>query len=370
MRNFLSMSIILLLLGSFSVFAAGSEEEIVIGVAGPFTGDFANYGIPTQRAVNDYVETVNAAGGVKGRTIRVVAEDEQCAAEQAVNVSQKLVDEGAVAVIGHICSSATIAALSTYTDVGIPVVSPSSTNTSITFSGDFPTFARTISYDAKQAEVQLEYLNEIGVETIAVLHDKGDYGKGLADNAIEEAEKYGIEVLLFEGITPGALDYSAIVLKVAGVNPDAVIFGGYHPEASKLVSQMVSQNFTVPFIGGDGIKTDTFIGLAKEEAEGVYATSPEDTSRLPMTTAVRAAHIEKYGEEPGVFFDNGYAAIQVVVEALNNAESLDAESVLAAIKGGTFDTTVGTISFDEKGDVIGVGFAVYQVVDGSYVQVD
>ncbi len=369
MKNFVKILVIFLLVfGSVSVFAGGSSEEIVVGVAGPYTGDLASYGIPTQRAVSDYIEEVNAAGGIQGKMIQVIAEDEQCAPDQAVNVAQKFVDAGAVAVIGHICSGATIAALPTYTEAGIPVISPSATNVSITTSGDYPTFLRTIAHDEKQAELQIDFLNSLGVKSIVALHDKGDYGKGLAEFASAAAEANGIEVLLFEGITPGALDYSAVILKISEANPDAVVFGGYHPEASKLVAQMKSQGLDIPFIAGDGVKDDTFISVAKEDAEGVYATGVIDTTTLPVTARARSAYSDKYGEEPGAFFDNGYAAIQVLIEVLQSSGA-DADALLSALKSNTFSTTLGDISFNNQGDVEGAGFAVYQVVNGSYERV-
>ena len=140
------------------------------------------------------------------------------------------------------------------------------------------------------------------LKKIAVLHDKGDYGKGLAEFAkgFLEADSRG-EVVLYEGITPGAVDYSAVVQKIKRSGAEAVIFGGYHPEASKIVSQMRKKRMKTIFISDDGVKDDTFIKVAKEYAEGVYATGPMDVSKNPRATAANEAHKKAYGADPGAF---------------------------------------------------------------------
>jgi len=208
------------------------------------------------------------------------------------------------------------------------------------------------------------------LKKIAVLHDKGDYGKGLAEFAKGFLEKSGkAEVVLYEGITPGAVDYSAVVQKIKRSGAEAVIFGGYHPEASKIVSQMRKKRMDTIFISDDGVKDDTFIKVAKEFAEGVYATGPKDVSKNPMAVAANEEHKKTYGEDPGAFFLNAYAATLALLNAVEKAGSTDYDAVAKALKTEYVDTPLGKIRFDEKGDALGVGFSVYQVQNGAYVEI-
>lgn len=353
------------------VFAGGQGEAgaIKLAVAGAHSGDLASYGLPTVNAVELVVDEVNANGGIDGRMIELLVEDDQCAPEVATNTASKLVGEEVVAVIGHICSGATRSALGIYTPEDVIVISPSATNPSLTQSGEFPTFFRTIAPDDAQGQLQARFAaEELGIGSVAILHDGGDYGKGLADFAqiALEADYPNVEVVLYEGVTVGAVDYSAIINRVAASGAEAVIFGGYHPEASKLVGQMRTQGIDIPFISGDGVKDESFIEVAGDASEGVYATGPMDTAGNPIAEAARQAHIDAYGEEPGPFFMNGYAAALAIVNAIDVAGSTDSAAIMDALRSEYVDTPVGSISFDEKGDAIGVGFAVYQVQNGVY----
>jgi branched-chain amino acid transport system substrate-binding protein len=213
-------------------------------------------------------------------------------------------------------------------------------------------------------------VSELGFNRFAVLHDKGDYGKGLAEFAQGFLEEEGAEIALFEGITAGAVDYSAIINRINAADVDAVVFGGYHPEASKLVGQMRQQGMDVDFISGDGVKDDTFIQVAGSDAEGVFATGAIDTTSNPVAIEATEAHQEKYGSDPGPFFLNGYAATQALLNAIEAAGSTDYEAVTAALRDESVETPLGNISFDGKGDAEGVGFSMYQVQNGRYVELD
>ncbi|MFP4564799.1 MAG: branched-chain amino acid ABC transporter substrate-binding protein, partial [Spirochaetia bacterium] len=290
----------------------------------------------------------------------------------ATNVATKLVGEEVVAVIGHICSGATKAALGIYTESNIPVMSPSATNPPLTQSGDYPIFFRTIAPDDAQARLQVDFaLNELELSKLAVLHDKGDYGKGLAEFARQYLEEDSrAEVVLYEGITPGAVDYTAVINKVKNSGAEAIIYGGYHPEASKIVTQMRRSAMDTLFISDDGVKDETFIKVAGEYAEDVYATGPKDTSNNPLAIAAVQAHRDEYGEDPGAFFLNAYAAALAFTNAIEQAGSTDYEAITEALRSNFVETPLGNVKFDEKGDAIGVGFSMYQVQDGVYVEVE
>ena len=358
-----------LMVGVFtgSCFAA---DTIKIGIGGAHSGDLASYGLPIVKAAKLVVEDVNAKGGILGKQVEVIAEDDVCKPEVATNTATKLASAGVTVVVGHVCSGATKAALDIYKDSKIIAMSGSATNPELTQSGKYPNFFRTIASDDAQAKLEVDFaLDTLKLKKIAVLHDKGDYGKGLAEFAKTFIEKSGKgEVVLFEGVTPGAVDYSSVVNKVKKSGAEAIIFGGYHPEASKIVSEMRKSKMKTIFISDDGVKDETFIKVAGKYAEGVYATGPKDTSTNPMDKAVKEAYKKAYGEDVGVFSINGYAATQALLNAIQKAGSTDYDAIVKALRTEYVDTPLGKIKFDDRGDAIGVGFSVYQVKDGKYVE--
>jgi len=350
------------------VFAA---DTINLGVAGAHSGDLASYGIPSARAAELVVANINSRGGILGKKVNVWTEDDACKPELATNTATRLISKGVHVVMGHICSGATKAALGIYKDMNIITMSPSATNPDLTQSGDYPNFFRTIASDDAQARLEVDFaLNVLKLKRIAVLHDKGDYGKGLAEFArkfIQQSNK--AELVLYEGITPGAVDYSAVIRKIKRSKAEAVIFGGYHPEASKLVSGMRKKRMDTLFISDDGVKDDTFIKVAKKYAEGVYATGPKDVSNNPMTIQATVEHKKKYGDDPGAFFLNAYSATLALLNAIEKSKSTNYQDIKKALQTQFVETPLGNIRFDERGDAVGVGFSMYQVKNGTYVEV-
>ena len=362
------LAAILMTLSSGFLFAA---DAIRLGVAGAHSGDLASYGLPTVKAAEMVVKEINAKGGILGKPVELLVEDDVCKPEVATNTATKLVSQNVHAVIGHICSGATKAALGIYKDARLVVISPSATNPELTQSGQYPNFYRTIASDDAQARLEVDFaIGILKVKKIAVLHDKGDYGKGLAEYAkkfIEDSKK--ATVVLFEGVTPGAVDYSAVVQKIRRADAEAIIYGGYHPEAASIVAQMRKKNMKTVFISDDGVKDDTFIKVAQKYAEGVYATGPKDTTRNPLAVAAIEGHRKAYGADPGAFFLNGIAATQATLNAFQKAGSTNYEAVGRALQTQFVETPLGKIRFDKRGDAIGVGFSLYQVQNGIYVEV-
>ena len=347
-----------------------AADVLKLGIAGAHSGDLASYGLPTVKAAEFVVKEINAKGGVLGRQVELVVEDDVCKPEVATNTATKLVSQDVKFVIGHICSGATKSALGIYKDAKVIVISPSATNPELTQSGAYPNFYRTIASDDAQARLEVEFaIGKLKIKKIAVLHDKGDYGKGLAEFAkkfIDESKK--ASVVLFEGITPGAVDYSAVVQKIKRSGAEAVIYGGYHPEASSIVAQMRKKKMKTIFISDDGVKDATFIKVAGQYAEGVYATGPKDTSKNPLAVAANELHKKTHGADPGAFYLNGYAATQALLNAIQKAGSTDYSAVSKVLTTQFVETPLGKIKFDKRGDAIGVGFSIYQVQKGNYVE--
>ncbi len=374
-KSFSKKFFVVLACASLMIFAfsavAMAADTIKIGVGGAHSGDLASYGLSGANGAEFVVQKVNAAGGILGKQVEIVMGDDQCKPELATNVATKMVSDGIKVVMGHICSGATKAALPIYTPANILCISPSATAVELTTSGDYPYFFRTIARDDAQSNLQYDFAKKLGFKKIAVIHDKDDYGKGLAELVKASIEKDpGMEVVLFEGITPGAMDYSAVVQKIKRSGAEAVVYGGYHPEASKLVMGMRKKKMDTVFISDDGVKDDTFIKVAGEYAEGVYATGPKDVSKNPLAIEATEWHKKTYNADPGAFFLNGVAATQALLNAIEAAGGTDDyKAIIEALRTKEVETPLGSIKFDDHGDAVGVGFLMYQVKSGVYVEV-
>lgn len=348
---------------------AQAAETIKLGVPGAHTGDLAGYGVPALNAAKLVVEKINAAGGINGKMVEILQQDDQCKPELATNAATKLISEGAMVIMGHTCSGATKAALPLYEDKRIISVSPSATSPELTQSGKFPHFFRTTPSDDAQARLGAQFaLQALKAKKIALLHDKGDYGKGYAEFVRQFVkEDGGAQVVFFEGITPGSVDYSSTVQKIARSGADTLIFGGYYPEASKLITNIRARKMDINFVSEDGVKTEAFLKLVGQDGEGVYASSSRDYSDLPVTKEAFEAHRKTFGSEPGQFFELAYAATQALLNAVEKAGSTDPEAVAKALRTEYVETPLGRIRFDEKGDCEGAGFGMFKVVDGRFV---
>lgn len=359
---------------SMMLFAAPgfASDTIKVANAGALSGDLAPYGISALRGVEMAVEDINEKGGILGKKVELMLGDDVCKPEVAVNVATKLVSDGAQMVVGHVCSGATIAANKIYKDTDIILISGSATNDDLTMTGDHPNFFRTISNDGAQAKLMTAFAkNDLKVKKVALIHDKGDYGKGQMELAKIAFEHMGdVEIVLFEGVTTGAVDYTAIVQKIKRSDAELVMWGGYHSDASKIIQLMKKKRVDTLFMGADGIYGDNLPNLAGEFAEGVYATGPNDTSSNPMHQALTKEHQEKYGEDPGTFFFTGYTCMQSLAAAAEKAGTVEYDAMRAAMFEITVDSPMGPIGFDENGDIVGAGFSVYRVTDGKYQQVN
>lgn len=348
------------------------SDTIKIGSGGVISGDLAPYGISAMRGAELAIEDINAAGGVLGKKLELLIGDDVCKPEIAVNMATKLISDGAQMIVGHVCSGCTIAANKLYKDANLLIISPASTNDDLTLTGEHPNFFRTISYDGAQADLMTSFARDnLKAKKVALIHDKGDYGKGQMELAKQYFEKKGgVEIVLFEGVTTGAVDFTAIVQKIKRSDADVTLWGGYHSDASKIVGLLQKKRVETTFFGGDGIIGDNFTTLAGKYAEGVYATGPNDTSSNPLYQEIIKKHQKKYGEDPGTFCHNAYACVQALAKAAETAGSIDYDKMRAAMFTIKVDSPLGPIGFDKNGDVVGAGFSVYKVVDGKYKQVN
>lgn len=358
---------------SFSTLALGNvaHADLVIGVAGPMSGPYANYGEQLWRGATAAAEQINAAGGVNGEKIRLVKGDDACEPKQAVSVANKLVDADKVtAVVGHFCSSSSIPASDIYADAGVLAMSPGSTSPQLTERG-LDTVFRNCGRDDQQGAVAANYIADVlKARRIVILHDKDTYGQGIADATRLQLRNKGIEAVLYEGLTRGEKDFSSVVTKMRALEADAVYFGGLHPEAGPLVRQMREQGLNAAFISDDGIMTDEMVTAAggKQFVEGVLFTFGADPRLNPAGKAV-VDSFRARGYEPEGFTLYAYTALQAIAAAYQANGNLDVAQAAKWLKSNPVPTSLGARSWDAKGDLTHSDYVMYQwSADGTYKQ--
>lgn len=348
-----------------ALFAGPANAEILVAVAGPITGPYATFGEQMKRGAEQAIADINAAGGVLGEQLKLVTGDDACDPKQAVAVANQFVNEGVVFVAGHFCSGSSIPASAVYNEEGIIQISPASTNPTLTEQGYSNVF-RTCGRDDQQGEIAGAYIAEqYKGKKIAIVHDKQAYSKGLADETKKVLNAAGIQETVYETVTPGEKDYSALVTKLKRDGVDVLYYGGYHTEAGLIVRQMREQGMDTQLISGDALVTNEYWSITGDAGQGTLMTFGPDPRKNPDAAAVVEA-FRKQNYEPEGYVLYTYGATQAWAQAVAAAGSTDSEKVTAALKSGQFDTVLGKFGFDAKGDVTAPGYVFYVWKDGTY----
>jgi branched-chain amino acid transport system substrate-binding protein len=353
--------------------SAFAQADVKIGVAGPMTGANAAFGEQYMKGAQAAADAVNAAGGVNGEKIVLVKGDDACEPKQAVTVAKDLTNQKVAGVVGHFCSSSTIPASEIYDEAGIIAITPGSTNPAVTERGLGAMF-RMCGRDDQQGIVAGDYIVDVlKGKKVAVLHDKDTYGQGLADATKAQLVKRGVTPVLYEGLTRGEKDFSAVVTKIRAAGADVVYFGGLHPEAGPLVKQLRTEGLKdVKFMSDDGIVTDELVTTAggPQYVDGVLMTFGADPRLLPDSKTV-VDEFRKKGTEPEGYTLYAYASVQTLAAAFNGAKSNKGEDAAKWLKANKVQTVMGEKTWDAKGDLKISDYVVYQWdKDGKYHQLE
>jgi len=351
--------------------AFSAEAEIRIGVATPLTGHYAWNGESTRAGAYMALEDLNAAGGVLGQSLEPVLVDDFCDPDQALAAANKLVAEGVPFVVGHQCSGAAIPTSSIYEQAGIILISPAATNPRLTERGLRYTF-RTCGRDDQQGKIVGDYIAaEWPGADVAIVHDGQAYGQGVADEARRRLDQLGIETALFEQVRPGQVEFSDLIGMFVARGIDVVFYGGYQAEAGLIIRQAKARLPELGFIVPDGVASEDFWLIAGDAAEGIPMTYYMDASRQPAAADVVAAFRAQGIDRPLSTELYTYAAIQAWAQAVEKAGATDAARVAEVLRREQFETVLGRIGFDAKGDVTGFDpFAWYVWHDGKWVAED
>ncbi|MEO1092818.1 MAG: branched-chain amino acid ABC transporter substrate-binding protein [Pseudomonadota bacterium] len=348
--------------------APAAYADIIIATAGPMTGQYATFGEQMKAGAEMAVADINAAGGVLGEQLVLEIGDDACDPKQAVAVANQFASKGVAFVAGHFCSGSSIPASAVYSEESIIQISPASTNPKFTDERPDPAGGvyRVCGRDDQQGAVAGAFLVEtFPGQNVAFVHDKTAYGKGLADETLAAFKAAGGTEVLYEAYTAGEKDYTALVSKLKQEAIDVLYVGGYHTEAGLMARQLRDQGMDTIIVSGDALVTDEYWAITGDAGEGTLMTfSPDprkDPAVQPLVERFRAAGIEPEG-----YVLYTYAAIQAWAQAAEAAGDVGYEPMVEALNTGDFDTVLGPLSFDDKGDVTLPGYVFYEWKDGVY----
>jgi branched-chain amino acid transport system substrate-binding protein len=348
---------------------ASARAEVLIATAGPMTGQYAWFGEQYARGVEMAVDDINRAGGLLGEKVRLVVGDDGCDGEQAVAVAEKFSADGVAFVAGHFCSGSSIPASAVYQRTGILMISPSSTNPELTEAGRANVF-RVCGRDDQQGAVAGDHIAEAwGDKRIAIIHDGSAYGLGLATETRKRLNERGVAEVMFEPYEPGLRDYLALISKLQAAEIDVLYVGGYSTEAALMLRQARLADYGVQLVSGDALATDEFWMITGPAGEGAHMTFFPDPRHNPEAEEVVKRFQEQYFEPVGYTL-YAYGAVQVWAQAVEKAGTLELEAVIESLRSHPFDTVLGGLEFNEKGDVTTPGFVWYVWKNGEYVMAE
>jgi branched-chain amino acid transport system substrate-binding protein len=356
MRNLLVAAAV-----STAAHVSAAQAEIKVGIAGPLSGSSLPAGEQQEIGALKAFDHLNDKGGLLGEEIIVTSVDDACEEEQAKAAARQLVSEGVIFVVGHVCSHASLAASRIYEEAGIIMISSASTNPKVTDGGG-PNVFRVIGRDDQQGTIAGDYLaDNYSNSNIAILHDGQAYGLGLAEFTKLQLNRRGVTEVIFDTYVPEQVDYAAIVDKLVQAKTDVLYVGGYQGDIGIIVRQAKKKMPHLKLVSGDNLATQDFPIIAGEAAAGTYFTFGPDMRLNPEAAAVVAAIRDEEAYEPEGYTLYGYGAVQAWAQAVEQAGSLEPDAVIKALRAGEFDTVLGKIGFDEKGDVTGVDAFVWYV---------
>ena len=346
-------------------------DEIQVAVEAPITGSNAAFGEQLTRGAEQAVADLNAKGGVLGKQLVLSKGDDACEPKQAVSVAHQLASKKVVFVDGSFCSGSSIPASAVYQEEGILQISPGSTNPAFTedaFKKKWNNVYRTCGRDDAQGRVAGKYLaDHFKDKPVAIVDDKSTYGKGLADETRKAMNAAGLKEVVNEQIAAGDKDFSALISKLKQAHVEAIYFGGYQTEAGLMVRQAKEQGLDAVLISGDAMATPEFWAITGPAGEGSLMTFPPDPRDNPAAKEI-VAEFKKAGYDPEGYTLYTYAAMQVFAQAAEKAKSVKLADLAKALHSTTFETVVGQIKFDDKGDVLNPEYVFYVWKDGKYVQ--
>ncbi len=346
---------------------ADAGGEIVIGEYGSMTGGQATFGDSTHKGIMLAVDEINAAGGVDGRKLRVITEDDQSKAEEAANAITKLISQNnVVAVLGEVASSNSLAAAPICQNNKVPMITPSSTNEKVTAVGDY--IFRMCFIDPYQGEAMANYLGkQAGMKRAAVLIDvKSDYSTGLAANFERTFIANGGQIVGKQSYAQGDSDFRSQLTAIKATNPEVIFVPGYYNDIGQIAIQARDLGMKQPLAGGDGWESPKLIEIGGNALEGcLYSNHYHVDDPAPAVREFVQKYEQRYGAKPDSLAALGYDSTKVLADAIKRAGTTEGPALrdaIAATKGYTGVT--GTINLGPDRNPIGKKLVVLEIKNG------
>jgi len=350
------------------------KGEVVVYVAAPLSGWQADGGQTVVGGVRLMAERINAAGGLLGHKVKVLAIDDEANSDVAVQVAEQIraalqQGEKIIGLVGHYNSGQTLAAMEIYKDLPLVIVTPTASDVSITQKG-YTNFFRVNATDAAQGPVDARFLvQKLGAKRIAVVHANNEYGRGLRDQMVAALQELGVEPAAIIEIPEGAPTQIQAVQQIKSLQPDAVFLAGYETEGYILLPELREAGVTVPFMASDGCFLYEFIDGSGPAAEGAYVSGITPDPKQVADRKWWADYQKLESRNPGTYSIAGYSAMDVIAEGIKKAGTFDATKVAEAIRSLDFQSLVGHISYNAVGDLKEQRVYIFQVKSGDFIQV-
>lgn len=360
----------LIALAVLGVGTVQAQELVVkIGLASPLTGNIAHLGKDNENGARLAIEEYNAKGvtiGGKKVKFELIAEDDAADPKTGNIVAQRLVDLGVKGVVGHLNSGVSIPASRIYNDAGIPMVSPSSTNPTLTKQG-FPTIFRTMANDIQQGSVIGKYAASKLGKKVAIVDDRTAYAQGLADE-VEKAVKASRATVTSREFTNNlATDFMAILTKIKSQNPDVIVYTGMDAQGGPMLKQIKQLGINAKFVTGDGGCTPELIKLAGDAmSDKAYCTQAGLPLEEMADKTFKDRFKKRFGVEVQTYAPYAYDAAAALIEAMKAAGSFEPAKYLPALKKVEFKGVTGEVSFDQFGDIKKGAITMYQFAGGEW----
>ncbi|MEO5323797.1 branched-chain amino acid ABC transporter substrate-binding protein [Mesorhizobium sp. CC13] len=363
LKTFAGVSLVAML-----AFASAARADITIGLVAPLTGPVAAYGDQVKNGAQAAVDAINEKGGILGEKVVLKLADDAGDPKQGVSAANLLVGEGVQYVVGPVTSGVAIPASDVFAENGILMVTPTATAPDLTTRG-LTNVLRTCGRDDQQAEVAAAYvLKNMKDKRVAVIHDKGTYGKGLADAFKAALNKGGVTEVQYNSLTPGEKDLSALITRLKADNVEVIYFGGYHPEGGLLARQLKDGGVNALIIGGEGLSNTEFWAIGNEAAAGTLFTNAADALKNPASADAVKILTDK-GIPAEAFTLNAYAAVEVLKAGIEKAGKADDTAAVATVlkSGEPITTAIGNLTYGESGDLTSPSFSLFKWEGGKIV---
>lgn len=347
--------------------ADSGKGEILVGEFGSMTGPQATFGQSTHNGIMLAVDEINGAGGVGGRRLRIFSEDDQSKQDEAANAVTKLIAQnGVIAVIGEVASSASMAAAPICQQNKVPMITPSSTNEDVTRRGDY--IFRTCFIDNYQGPIMASFAaKDLGAKRAAILTDiRNDYSTGLTAVIERTFTKLGGTIVAKNSYSNGDSDFRAQLTALRDAKPEVIFLPGYYTDAGQIASQARDLGITVPFIGGDGWESPKLLEIGGRALEGCfYANHYHSDDPSPRVQEFVQKYEQRYGARPDSLAALAYDATRLLGDAMRRAGRIDRAAIRDALAStSNFVGVTGDITFGADRNPIGKKIVIQEIRGG------